>query len=283
MAAIDAHKTWRTLEAVHGHVYFAPEASAAYAELGLEPTAGYFASRAASLGPVDAEPVIAMFYNFNPSLIRSALPRAWEIASPQAVHTARVDAAGRGLRRVLDGVVDPQELAEAAALATEAAQSCVDDVSGRPLFAAHTTLGWPDDPLLVLWHAQMLLREYRGDGHVAVLTAHGISGLEALILHAATGAVSRLGLQATRAWSDDAWDGAVQRLVGTGLVHADGSFTEAGTELRRSIEERTDELATAPYDALGPERCTRLRELVRPWSRLLSADMVNRRPAPREG
>jgi len=32
-----------------------------------------------------------------------------------------------------------------------------------------------------------LLREYRGDGHIAALVAHGLSGIEALITHIATG------------------------------------------------------------------------------------------------
>jgi hypothetical protein len=40
-----ARKTWRTLEPYHGLVYFAPEATDAYAVLGIQGFDGYFASR----------------------------------------------------------------------------------------------------------------------------------------------------------------------------------------------------------------------------------------------
>ena len=46
----------------------------------------------------------------------------------------------------------------------------------------------------------------------------------------------------------------------------DGAFTELGQERRRWIEDRTDELSTAPYAAVGDDGCDRLRSLGRPWS-----------------
>ena len=39
--ALLARKTWRTLEPLHGMVYFVPEAAEAYARLGVTGRAGY--------------------------------------------------------------------------------------------------------------------------------------------------------------------------------------------------------------------------------------------------
>jgi hypothetical protein len=141
-------------------------------------------------------------------------------------------------------------------------------VEGRPLAAAHAALEWPSAPLLVLWHAQSILREFRGDGHVALLVADGLSGPEALVVHAATGEVPAAILQATRGWSDEAWADAVASLQRRGWLHeGDGlALTDEGTARRHQLEARTDELAAAPYQVLGDEGCAELRSLVRPWS-----------------
>ncbi|HJR25112.1 MAG TPA: hypothetical protein VJ804_06540, partial [Acidimicrobiales bacterium] len=122
---------------------------------------------------------------------------------------------------------------------------------------------------LVLWHAITLLREFRGDGHVACLVEAGLSGIEALILHAASGEVPRVALQRTRQWGDAAWEGAVAGLAERGLVDAEGSFTDEGAALRAGIEDRTDELALPPWRAIGQEACDELRALVRPLSRAI--------------
>ena len=65
------------------------------------------------------------------------------------------------------GVADDEEARTAADLAGKAARSAPLD--GRPLFAANLALPWPYEPLAKLRHAVTLLREQRGDGHVAVL------------------------------------------------------------------------------------------------------------------
>lgn len=269
MDPIVARKTWRTVEPVHALIYFSHEATDAYASLGLPPMPGYFASRAAAMGPVGPEVVIATFYNFNPVLVRSALPAAWESARPDVVIDARTTAAGRALERVLGSAIDEPAMVEAADLARRAALAACDHLEGRPLFAAHSGLDWPEPPHLVLWHAQMLLREFRGDGHVAILTSEELSGIEALVLHAATGAVTKPGLLRTRGWTELDWQTAVDGLVARGLVDGSGAFTEQGAALREHIEVRTDTLAMSAYTPLGDEQCARLRTIVRPWSRLL--------------
>jgi hypothetical protein len=268
MDPLIARKTWRTLEPLHGLIYFAPEAAEEYAAIGLGPgQSGYFASRAAPMGPVPAEVVIATFYNFRPELVRRAIPGAWEIADPSVILAARFRAASRALRGVLGDAADGPEVAEAAQLARQAALRATDRPEGRPLFAAHAALAWPDEPLLVLWHAQSLLREFRGDGHIALLATEGISGIEALVVHGGTGEVSSSVLQSTRGWTNDEWAAAVDRVRSRGWLADDGSLTADGRERRQAVEDRTDALAVSAYEALGDDGCARLRTLARPWSK----------------
>jgi hypothetical protein len=249
-------------------IYFVPEAAEAYARLGITGRAGYFASRAAPMGAVSADVVVSTFFNFNPELVHAAIPRSWEVATPAALVAARFDAADAAFRRVLgDAVVASEEMQRAATLVRVAADEAAQRVEGRPLAAGHTEVAWPDAPHLVLWHAQSVLREYRGDGHVAQLVTHGLSGLEALVTHAAAGDVPAPVLKSTRAWSDEAWDEAAESLRGRGwLEPGELRFTEWGATQRKAIEDGTDALAAAPYEALGDERCTELRALMRPWS-----------------
>ncbi|MGW1950799.1 SCO6745 family protein [Streptomyces sp. NPDC001940] len=272
-----ARETWQTLEPYHGAVYFSPEAHAAYAALGVESGPGYFASRAAALGPVAPEVVIATFYNFNPKAVRAALPAAWRTAPPEEFLAARLAGIDATLRRILGaGVLASEELRRAAELGRRAAESTPAYLHGRPLFAAHAALPWPDEPHLVLWHAQTLLREFRGDGHVAALLDAGVSGIEALVTHAAAGPVGAEALRTTRAWSPDDWTAAVEGLRTRGWL-ASGpelAFTAEGKEWRSAVEEATDRLAAAPYTALGQDGCAELRDLVRPWSRSLATELM---------
>ncbi|HUD16992.1 MAG TPA: hypothetical protein VMQ59_06990 [Acidimicrobiales bacterium] len=272
---LTARKTWRTVEPLHGMVYFAPEASASYTRLGLEPGAGYFASRSAAMGAVGAETVIATFYNFDPRLVRAAIPGAWRIASPAVVLEARLEAADGALRRMLGEGVDSPDMARAADLARRAAERATLRYEGRPLFAAHAGLDWPDLPHLVLWHAQTLLREFRGDGHITTLVQHDLDPVEALAMHLASGELTGSFLRDSRGWPEVAWDSGVERLRHRGLIEMaapgadDAALTLTGQGLatRQEIEDATDRMAVFPYEALGEEECAELRTTARPFSR----------------
>jgi hypothetical protein len=266
-AARSAH---RVLEAVHTHIYFVPEAGEHYEAAGVTGgMRGYFASRSAPLGRVPAEVVIATFYNFAPARVRKAIPSAWEHSSPEAMLTARFAAVDAALRRLLGDVVGSDELAEAAALAREATTAA--SVDGRPLYAGHAALAWPDQPHLQLWHAATLLREHRGDGHIAALVLAGLSGPEAAVSYVATGSsMPEDLLRATRGYSEDEWNATKDQLRDRGLMDAAGTLTDAGVALRASVEAQTDEAAAAPYEHLGPDRTARLTELVRPWARSIT-------------
>jgi hypothetical protein len=223
------------------------------------------------MGAVSAEVVIATFYNFRPALVRASIPEAWARATPEEILAARAVAADASLRRSLPEAIGTPELAEAAALARRAAEAACEHVEGRPLFAGHASLPWPDADHLVLWHAQTLLREYRGDGHIAALVTAGLSGLEAAITHVATGDVPGAVLVSTRAWPDDEWDAAVDDLRARGIlaVGDDLELTDAGRVQRQWIEDATDAASVAAYIPLGEDGCARLRELARPWSRAI--------------
>jgi hypothetical protein len=274
MEPIIARKSFRTLEPVHGMIYFAKEADEEYGAIGLEGNRmGYFASRSAAMGPVGPAVVIATFYNFNPELVRRAIPVAWQKADPETVLGARLRAVDRALRRGLGDSVASPELTEAADLARRAAETAAARPQGRPLFAAHAALPWPDEPHLVLWHAQTLLREYRGDAHVASLLLYGIDPVEALVTHGASGEAAVDALKVTRAWPADAWDAAVDRLRSRGIVTTEGelALTDDGRQLRDAVEHRTDVASVDAYEPLGEDGCARLRELGRPLSKAVLA------------
>jgi len=207
---------------------------------------GYFAARSAPLGQVAPEVVTALFYNFPPARVAKALPAAWEIAGPQIVLRAREASAVAALRRY--GVTDDETIRTAAQLASSAAQQASMD--GRPLFAANLALPWPTDPVAALWHATTLLREHRGDGHIAALVAAGISGRESNVLQCAAGAVPRDYIKWPRHYDDAEWRACEHSLAVRGLLTDAGSLTPAGRDLKGHIETTTDALALRAFEGL---------------------------------
>jgi len=276
VAAVTARKTWRTVEPLHGMVYFAPEAAESYRSLGLHGQSGYFASRSAPMGAVSPSTVVATFFNFRPSLVHESMAGVWDAVTPGQVLAARTAAAGAALRRMLGDAAHTDDVAAAADLARRAALSACGHAEGRPLFAGHAGLPWPDEPIDVLWHAQTLLREFRGDGHLALLVDHGIGGLEALVMHEATGELPVAFLRATRGWTDAEWAAATERLRDRGWLRPVGTvehlaLTDEGAAVRSAIEEATDRLSVVAYEAIGEDGCDSLRGLVRPLSRTVVA------------
>ena len=263
-----AGRTARSLETLHALSYFAPEVEAEITALGVRRgRATYFASRSAALGRVGAGTVTATFLVFKPALVAKVLPPAWQATTPEDVVAARLRGVDAAYRRLLgDEVASAPEVAEAAELTRTAVAAC--DPAGRPLYAGHADLAWPDEPHLALWFGLTLLREFRGDGHIAATLSAGLTGLEALVTHTATGTgFTEPAAKATRGWSDDEWAAAVGGLADRGLMTADGTLTDRGTALRAEIEGATDELAGAPWDALGEAGAGRLAEIGKPLVR----------------
>lgn len=260
-----ARAAWSALEPYHALIYFAPESREAYASAGLKGFwMGYFASRAAPLGAVSARVVTATFFNFHPQMVARAIPDAWRFSSPERVLQARFQVADTALRRLLGEQIASAEVEEAAELAKQAALAC--PIAGRALFAAYCDVPWPHEPHLVLWHAATLLREFRGDGHVAALLAEGFDGCEAHVTLVGTGTIPRETIQPHRGWDDAEWADAQQRLQQCGLLDENARLTATGQALRQAIEDRTDLLALPPWNHLGAEKCARLMDLAREFS-----------------
>jgi len=266
-----AARAHRATEPLHAMVYFAPETEAHLTAAGLRPgRMCYFAARSAAMGAVSPGVTAATFYNFNPELVARHLPRAWSLAAPAAVVAAFYAAADEVMVRLLGpSVLGSADVAEAADLAREATVGL--DPAGRPLYAGLADLAWPEAPHLVLFHAASLLREHRGDGHIAALQGAGLSGIEAIVTHTATGrGFTEPAAKALRGWSEEQWAGAVRALQDAGLLDAQG-LTAAGRELRQRIEAATDAMAAAPWARLGPERTQRLTEIAGGLSRTVKA------------
>ena len=217
----------------------------------------YFAGRAAPLGRVPAEVVHALFYNFYPGEVARHIPRAWDVTTPEAAFAARDDGCVRALRSVLGDVATTPGVARVADLLAQAAMSAPTE--GRAMYAALRGLPLPEEPLARLFRAATLLREHRGDGHIAALLSHGIGGTESHFLGAI--AMGMPGADSDRVHHRPRAELAAieEGLRARGLVDGSGRFTAAGRETKNQIEALTDELAQPPYDALTDAE---LRELV---------------------
>src|SRR3954447_13879609 len=247
---------WSSFEAVHAVTYFDPAARSAFEAAGLRGFwRGYFAGRAAPFGAVGAGPVIAAFFGFATAMVARALPEVWTRISPAAALTARAEGARAALAGLLDGI-PAADLAEAAELLSAAARAV--DLPGRVLAAANADLPWPDDPLGRLWHAATILREHRGDGHVAALLTAGVDGSESVVWRSAVdGGTLPARMQPARGWSDQQWQAAAGRLADRGWVTADGAATEAARTAYAQVEALTDRLAAGPWRRLGRDATQR--------------------------
>lgn len=265
---LTARRLFDRFEPVHALTYFAPEALAAFEHAGYRGFwMGYFAGRSAPLGPVPAEVITAIFYGFSPSHVERALPAAWDFAPPADALRVREESAVAALRRY--GVTADADLETAARLLAKAARSAPLD--GRPLFAANLALPWPDEPLATLWHAATLLREQRGDAHNATLAALGISGRDGNVLHCAADRVPRDFLVMSRRYDDDEWRSCTARLAARGLVDDTGVLTDAGATLKQNVEDTTDRLALAAFDALHDGELEELFRTLTPITRAVIA------------
>ncbi|GAA0381662.1 hypothetical protein GCM10009541_25250 [Micromonospora gifhornensis] len=267
-----ARLMWTCFEPVHAVTYFHPRARAAYEAVGLRGYwRGYFAGRAAPLGPVGPAPVVAAFYTFAPHMVARALPSIWQLADPEQALRARLTGAVQALAE-LTYELPERHLAEAAEL-LEAAAEGVGTAPGRVLGAANAALPRGDYPLARLWQAATTLREHRGDGHVAALVAADLDPVEALAWRVADGMAAQ-SLQG-RGWSDHEWAQAQSRLTTRGwLTPTDPSTTPTalpsatptveGRAAFQAIETATDSAAARPWHSLTPDTLTRLHTLLLP-------------------
>ncbi|WP_460816099.1 SCO6745 family protein [Nocardioides korecus] len=230
----------------------------------------YFAGRAAPLGSsVPAGVVHALFYNFAPGEVARHIPKVWSTTTPEAAIAARQEGCVKALRRILGDLVDTPEFARAVELLTKAAISA--SLDGRPMYAALRALPRPEEPIARLFHSASLLREHRGDGHIAALMSEGIDGLEAHVLLALD-----MGMLATTFGRIHHLPSAqlkhlIDKMKDRGLVEDEETFTPLGRQVKDRLEALTDELAVAPYEILEPGEREELIAALEPLARQLLA------------
>jgi hypothetical protein len=255
--------------------FFSPEPNDAMNALGFRGYwDGYFAGRSAPLGRVPAEVVHAAFYNFAPGEAARHIPKVWDTTTPEAAHAARQQGCVAALRTILGDLARTPGLARAAELLAKASTSA--PTVGRVMYAGLRALPVPEEPLTRLWHAANMLREHRGDGHIAALVSERIGGVESHVLSAldmdiypptSHGRIHHL----PKALLAEVMGGLRER----GIVDADGRFTESGRATKDRIEALTDSLAEAPYDALTQPELDELVALLEPIAARLEATGSN--------
>ena len=229
----------------------------------------YFAGRAAPLGFTTPEVVDALFYNFAPGEVARHIPKVWQTTTPEAAIAARQAGCAKALRRILGDQVESPGFARAAGLLTKAAT--IAPFEGRPMYAALRAIPIPDDVVARLFHAASLLREHRGDGHIAALMIEGIGGLEAHALYALDlgipvekfGRVHHLPVAQLAAITDAMRD--------RGLIGDDGWLSEQGRAVKQRVEALTDDLAAKPYEGLEATELDELMATLEPLAALLLA------------
>lgn len=257
----------RSVQTTIGWIFWDPVAVASYERLGLPGPLGYIASRASPLAPAGADATIAAFGSISPVGIRLAfnLLETKEINLDDVWH-ARDEAVLNGLASYAPAIMEP--LADFG----PKLWPVVDQLPtvSRVLFAAHLRMPRPADPVLSGWHAVNCLREWRGDTHWNVVSAHGLSGVEVSILHNAWLGYERDWLANSRGTSPDDLERGWSSLRGRGLA-ADDSVTSEGVALRQQIEDDTDRLTTLPWELLGIDDSLAFAERFEPPCELLLA------------
>jgi hypothetical protein len=233
---------WRQAEAIHALTYFAPESHEAFEAAGLRGFwRGYFAGRAAPLGPAPAGLVSATFFGFRPDFVARAVPAVWAQLSPADAVRTRLAGIDAATRRVLGHEISKDAALDAAHRVRRGTDAA--PVGDRPLFGANAALPWPTSAYPALWHAATLIREHRGDGHVGALVAANVGPTEAHVLRIADDGLPLDSITPYRGWSDEDWSAATGRLRDRGWIDDRGRTTAAGSAVRAMIERETDALS----------------------------------------
>jgi hypothetical protein len=263
----DLHARARLLrnlvEPIAAGVYFAPEAQQRYGNLGLNYFEGYFCSRSACLGKAPWSVVCAAFGAFKPAVVEQAVTGGWSKTDPEPLLGARLAGADEQLQRLLG---EPgQEVKEA----TEILFSLTDgvDPSGRMLYSGLSVLPTPDTPMGLLWRAADLVREHRGDGHIAAWISRTDS-CEITVMTELSWGLPPGAYVFTRGWSPEEVDAARERLRERGLLDGDNQLTETGRTFRSEIEYDTDLAERDVIDRLG-DRADELFSLLQPMAKTI--------------
>jgi hypothetical protein len=246
------------LGVLHAPVYGSRELRGLLAEEGISTRMGcYLAQRSAPMGVPGPELVAATFYGFSPRAVAENLHGVWERISPDRV----VELTLESMRELLDRLLAQhgEEVDELARLLAPVAAA--QPLAGRPLAAAWASVALTGNASVDAWLATCVIRESRGDGHIALLVAEGIGPLESHLMTQGDRPALRSTLETLRGWTPAEIEEAVEGLRERRLLDAEGMRTDAARALRADIERRTDALSAGPWTAAGSAEVTRIGDL----------------------
>jgi len=123
-----------------------------------------------------------------------------------------------------------------------------------------------------LFHAASLLREHRGDGHIAALMTEGVGGIEAHVLVALDMGMPAGNFGRIHHLPEAQLAAVIDGLRDRGLIGDDGWLSDPGRAIKQRVEALTDDLAARPYDRLEPGELAELTATLGPLAaRLLAA------------
>jgi len=252
-------------EPIGANVYFAPEAHANYAKLGLAGYGpGYFCSRGASLGRPSGLVVTAAFGVFSPAVVVPAVEEGWSKTTPEAILAARYDGATASLRRLF-GEPDAKQLSRAVELLRRGLDAA--EGPGHALFSGLKSLPFPEEPLGQLWRCCDMVREHRGDSHIAVWTKAMVAPVEIQLMSELQMGIPLKTYSATRGWTVAQMDATLDGMRAKGWMEGD-VFSAEGRRFREQLEAETDAMEVPTVEAIGGD-LDELLEILRPWARAI--------------
>jgi hypothetical protein len=269
------HPALRAIETAFSASVLHPDVLSALQGLGVEAedvSDVNIVTRSAAMRTDNPAVVWSAFFNPNPAGIERLVPATWETTTFDAVLAAQSEALD-GPFRAGTASMDPGELAELADLCRTVTLAANDNCEGRPLFAGLASLPLPTEDHLMVWHAARLLREHRGDGHIATLVVEGLGRIDALVIHAALMPAFGDGLRRSRRWGLEEWNASIHSLRERGWLTGEETltFTPEGRARREWIEDRTNVLATTAFDPIGSDGVERLIALGASYTAALEA------------
>jgi hypothetical protein len=235
------------LEPIAMHAVWSRRTNERLAALGFVFFTAYVAGRAADLGDPDPGVVVSSFAVFEPGMLTATYEQARATCDRATMLAARTGATIESLYETLAGVplAEVTDVADRLADAVTAA-----DLTGRPLFAGLADQPWPHDPVGRLWRACDLVREHRGDSHVAASVAAGVDPIAMNVLTELWVGMPLGSYSATRGWTPEQLASTADRLRGDGLL--DGAqLSRRGQVWRDGLEATTDALERSIVEALG--------------------------------
>lgn len=236
-----------SIEAIATIGWWSREAAAASTGLGHDFFDGYVWGRAAALG-ADVAPsvVVSAFGVFNAALLGAVYVQGRSISSREAILEARASGASAGLRNATSAIA-PERIASAGDRLLTAVLSV--EPGPRHLFGALQSLPVPADAHGRLWRAAELVREHRGDTHLAACAVAGLDMAEMSVLTEVWLGYPVGEYSATRGYSPEGVQAAAERLAARGWMSG-GVLTEAGRIARDGIEAATDRGQQQVVDAI---------------------------------